>query len=175
MSSSFAGADTTAISLRSILYYLMRSPNTYARLVAEIDEATAAGTLSDPITYGEAIKLPYLNAVIKEAMRMHPGVGLTLPREIPAGGAEISGFYFPEGYRVGVNAAVVHRDKSVFGLDADRYNPNRWIEGDATAMDKIMIPFGSGSRTCIGKNVSFISSPDYGAWLDKADGTSRSH
>ena len=132
----------------------MREPAAYEMLTAEIDAAVANGTLSIPVAYAEAIKLPYLKACINEGMRLHQSVGLTMPRLVPAGGTTISGIYIPEGYRVGVNGAVVQYDTDVFGLDADRFNPNRWIEGDAVRMDKIMIQFGAGSRTCIGKNVS---------------------
>ena len=159
--SSFAGADTTAIAINSILYHLMRDPASYEKLTAEIDAAVADGTLSMPATYAEAVKLPYLRACINEGMRLHPSVGLTMPRLIPAGGATISGFHFPAGYRVGVNGAVVHYDKDVFGLDADNFNPDRWIEGNTVRMDKTMIQFGAGPRTCIGKNVSACLCVDF--------------
>lgn len=132
----------------------MRNPTAYEKLTAEVDAAVADGTLSIPVAYAEAVKLPYLKACINEGMRLHPSVGLTMPRFVPAGGAIVSGFRFPEGYRVGVNGAVVQRNKEVFGPDADNFNPDRWIEGDAVRMDKTMIQFGAGPRTCIGKNVS---------------------
>ena len=151
---SFAGADTTAIAINSILYHLMRNPTAYEKLTAEVDAAVADGTLSIPVAYAEAVKLPFLKACINEGMRLHPSVGLTMPRLVPAGGASISGFHFPGGYRVGVNGAVVQYDKDVFGPDAEKFNPDRWIEGDAVRMDKTMIQFGAGPRTCIGKNVS---------------------
>ena len=151
---SFAGADTTAIAINSILYHLMRNPAAYKKLTAEIDAAVADGRLFMPVPYAEAVKLPYLKACINEGMRLHPSVGLTMPRLVPPGGAIISGFNFPEGYHIGVNGAVVHYDKDVFGPDADYFNPDRWIEGDAVRMEKTMIQFGAGPRTCIGKNVS---------------------
>lgn len=132
----------------------MRNPAAYEKLTAEIDEAIADGVLSIPVAYVEAVKLPYLKACINEGMRLHPSVGLTMPRVVPAGGATISGFQFPEGYRVGINGAVVHYDNDVFGPDAENFNPDRWIEGNAVRMDKTMITFGAGARTCIGKNVS---------------------
>lgn len=135
----------------------MRKPAAYSKLTAEIDEAVRNGTLSIPIAYAEAIKLPYLKACINEGMRLHPSVGLTMPRLVPAGGATISGFHFPEGYRVGVNGAVVQYDKDVFGPDADDFNPDRWTEGDASRMERTMVVFGAGPRTCIGKNVSNCS------------------
>lgn len=135
----------------------MRKPAVYSKLTAEIDAAVKNGTLSIPIAYAEAIKLPYLKACINEGMRLHPSVGLTMPRLVPAGGATISGFYFPEGYRVGVNGAVVQYDKDVFGPDADEFNPDRWTEGETLRMERAMVVFGAGPRTCIGKNVSNCS------------------
>lgn len=132
----------------------MRNPVAYGKLTAEVDGAVASGTLSIPVVYADAIKLPYLKACISEGMRLHPSVGLTMPRLVPAGGATISGFPFPAGYRVGINGAVVQYDHDVFGPDAESFNPDRWIEGDAARMDRTMIQFGAGPRTCVGKNVS---------------------
>lgn len=152
---SFAGSDTTAIAIRSIFYHLMQRPECMQKLVAEIDEFTAQGLLSEPhIRYNEAIKMPYLVACCKEGMRLHPSVGLGMPRHVPAGGVTISGRYFPAGSRVSINAAVFHYDESIFGPDAAEFNPDRWIKGDASLMDRHMLHFGGGSRTCIGKNVS---------------------
>ena len=139
--------------MNSILYHLMRSPAAYDKLTAEVDAAAADGALSIPVAYAEAIKLPYLKASITEGMCLHPSVGLTMPRFVPAGGAKISGVDFPGGYRVGINGAVVHYDREVFGCDADTFNPDRWIEGDAVQMNKAMLHFGAGPHTCIGKNV----------------------
>lgn len=103
----------------------MRNPAAYEKLTAEVDAAVTNGTLSIPVAYAEAIKLPYLKACINEGIRLHPSVGLTMPRIVPAGGATISGFYLPEGYRIGINGAVMQYDKDVFGSDADDFNPDR--------------------------------------------------
>ena len=149
-----AGIDTTSIAITSMLYYLMLNQNAYRRLTAEIDEAVEQGKVSIPISYANSIKLPYLKACINEGMRLHPSIALTMPREVPEGGATICGIFFPEGYRIGINPAVIQYDKAVFGPDADCFNPDRWLHGDIVAMDKAMLHFGAGTRTCIGKNVS---------------------
>lgn len=78
------------------------------------------------------------------------------PRVVPAGGATISGQYIPAGYHIGMNPCILHLDQSVFGPDAEEYNPSRWIEGDATNMDRYFFTFGGGARTCIGRNVSGV-------------------
>jgi cytochrome P450 len=134
----------------------MKTPKSYEKLTTEVDTAVAQGTLSMPVIYSEAIKLPYLKACVSEGMRLHPSVGLTMPRLVPAGGTIISNFNIPAGYRVGINPAVIHYDKDVFGSDAESFNPDRWIHGDAIQMEKTLVQFGAGPRTCIGKNVSII-------------------
>lgn len=153
--SSFAGSDTTAISLRATFYYLMKNPEIMKQVQQEIDQAAAAGRLSHPVQYAEASKLPLLCACIKEALRLFPSVQLSMPRHVPKGGLEIAGTYIPEGWRVGMNGAVIHYDKTIFGEDADQYRPARWLEEGAAHMDKYMLHFGAGTRTCIGKNVRF--------------------
>jgi hypothetical protein len=150
---SFAGSDTTAIAMRSVFYHLMKSPEVYAELIKEIDDATSSGKLSTPPTFREASDLPFLCATIKEAMRMHPSVGLTMPRITPAGGLEVAGTHIPAGYSIGMNAAVVGYDEDVYGPDAHTFQPKKWLGENAAAMKKHNLIFGAGTRTCIGKNV----------------------
>ncbi|OAL17876.1 hypothetical protein AYO22_11220 [Fonsecaea multimorphosa] len=133
-----AGSDTTAVAMRSAFYHVMKDEAIYARLQAEIDEADKQGRLSNPVTFNEAMQMPYLVAVCKEAMRVFPSVGMTLPRHVPASGRLICGQFFPEGVKVGVNAFVVHRDQGVFGYDAESFNPDRWFRPEAKDMDRYM-------------------------------------
>jgi hypothetical protein len=67
------------------------------KLRQELDEATAGCKISDPITFQEAQTLPYLQATIKEGLRIHPATGFTMPRVVPKGGREMMGRFFPEG------------------------------------------------------------------------------
>ena len=92
-----AGSDTTAISLNSALYHIFTIPDVLTRLRKEIDGMAQAGTISDPVTFQEAQKMPFLQAVISEALRVHPAVGVSLAREVPEGGAHIEGHFFPQG------------------------------------------------------------------------------
>lgn len=159
-----AGSDTTAISLRTIFYLLAKSPNVYSKLQAEIDAADHAGLLSPVITYAESqAHIPYLALVVKEALRYHPAVSLTLERIVPEGGLQIGEQYIPNNTIVGMNAWVLHRDKSVFGEDADDFRPERWEVSDngvaneqLKRMEKSFFAFGHGARTCIGKNISLM-------------------
>jgi cytochrome P450 len=92
-----AGSDTTSITLNAILYYLCKNPVAMERLREELDGASKEGRISDPITFKEAQELPYLQAVTKEGLRIHPATGFTMPRTVPKGGKEIMGRYFPSG------------------------------------------------------------------------------
>lgn len=152
----FAGSDTTAIGFRAVFYSLMKNPMVYAELMRELDTARQERKLSFPVTYAEASKLPYLGACVKEALRVHTGVQLTMARIVPEGGMDLGGTFIPAGYRVGMNGAVIHYDTSIFGEDAAEYRPGRWLEDPERAkkMDKYMLHFGAGTRTCIGKNIS---------------------
>lgn len=85
------------MATRSIFYHVLRDQHVYDKLQAEIDEAEQQGRLSDPITFNEAMQLPYLVAVCKEGMRVFPSVGMTLPRYVPEGGRMICGRFFPQG------------------------------------------------------------------------------
>ncbi|KAF5019801.1 hypothetical protein F66182_8170 [Fusarium sp. NRRL 66182] len=154
-----AGSDTTAISLSAILYYLLKNPWCLDKLRLEINDLTARGELSKSPTFGESQQMPYLQAVIKEALRLHPATGLPLERVVPEGGATICGKFFPEGTIVGINSWVAHRNTQVFGHDADAFNPDRWLVEDKdriSAMNRYWMPFGLGSRTCIGRHVSML-------------------
>jgi cytochrome P450 len=155
-----AGSDTTAVTLSALFYYLLKHPPSYQRLQEEIDAASATGLIDDPITFRQALNLPYLQAVIKEALRLHPATGLGLQRCVPATGALLCGRMFPGGTTVGINAWVAHRNASIYGLDADKWRPERWLEieadGRGAEVEQYFFAFGMGSRTCLGKNVSLL-------------------
>jgi cytochrome P450 len=155
-----AGSDTTAITLSSIFYHLMKYPRTYHRLQEEIDSAAREGKISDPVTFKEAMELPYLQAVVKEALRIHSATGLPMQRLVPAEGTTIAGRFIPGRSTVGINAWVAHRNESVYGKDADEWRPERWLEieeqGRGGEVEKYFFAFGMGSRTCIGKNISLL-------------------
>ncbi|PVH68975.1 cytochrome P450 [Cadophora sp. DSE1049] len=190
-----AGADTTAISLRACFYYLIKNPRCYDKLVAEILDAERNGLLSKSVSYDECLRLPYLQAVMREAMRTHLGVGFPLERSVPQEGAIICGARLPPATNVSVTAPVVHFDKEVYGEDATIFRPERWIKASPEQlklMDRSFFTFGHGSRTCLGRNISIMemgkfipqvlrqfdiewASPDpewnvYTAWFSKQSG-----
>lgn len=155
-SNIFAGSDTTAISIRAILYYLLKNPQYQRRLVEEIDSMRSQGKLSDPVSLAQADDMPYLQAVMYEALRMHPAVGMSLPRVTPEGGVQIAGKYLPAGTVVGANPWVIHRNREVFGEDVESFRPDRWLKQDVGDMHRFFFAFGSGARMCLGRNISWM-------------------
>jgi hypothetical protein len=172
-----AGSDTTAISLRAVFYFIVQNPAVYKKLQREIDNADKASKLSDYVTYAQCLELPYLQVVMKEAMRCHPGVSMPLERFVPEGGAAFCGYKLPAGTNVGINPAVIHHDEAIYGEDAAEFRPERWTESSAEkvkVMDRHLLTvsrlvladgdialliasqFGAGVRTCIGKNISIM-------------------
>lgn len=67
------------------------------QLRAEIDGMIDAGEITENITFSDTQKMPYLQAVIKEGLRLHPAAGLPLQRVVPKEGVELAGQFFPEG------------------------------------------------------------------------------
>lgn len=118
-----------------MFYYLCKNPRCYNLVKDEIEKMDKDGDLSEIVTFAEANRMPYLQACMKEAMRMHPAVGQLLERLVPDEGFEITpGVHLPPGTIVGINPWLPARDKSVYGQDAAAFRPERWLEADAEAL-----------------------------------------
>jgi cytochrome P450 len=120
--------------MRTVWYNLLAHPKTLERLREELlAEASKkeGGSLSQPFpAWKEICDLPYLDACINEAVRLHPPFCLPLERVVPAGGMAIGGTYFPEGTVVGMSPWVVNRHRPTFGEDANDWRPERWLGPD---------------------------------------------
>ncbi|KAI0336705.1 cytochrome P450 monooxygenase pc-bph [Cubamyces sp. BRFM 1775] len=148
-----AGSDTTSNSSCAITYYLAKHQRVQEKLQKELDEELAG--VDAPIVDFEQVKrLPYLEAVINETLRIHSTSGIGLPRLVPAGGLEVCGKWFPEGTILSVPSYTIHRDKAVWGEDADEFRPERWFEQDKNAIQKTFNPFSFGPRSCVGRNLA---------------------
>ncbi|KAK7883698.1 hypothetical protein LTR67_010987 [Exophiala xenobiotica] len=161
-----AGSDTIASTLRAIFYHLLKNPGSLAQLVEELDSAAKQGKISRPSpTWTETQQnLPYLCAVIKEGMRMNPALSLPLERVVSKDGLILqhedgTQAYFPPGTIIGINPWVFHRCTHVFGPDAERWNPSRWLsekEKETKSMEHSTLSFGAGKRSCLGKNIALL-------------------
>lgn len=148
-----AGSDTTSNSSCALLYHAVRTPHVIPKLRKELDEAIPKDVLVP--TYDQIKSLPYLQAVLNEALRYHSTSGIGLPRQIPddSAGVEIRGHFFPPGTVLSVPTYSVHHSHEIWGPDADEFRPERW--DNATERQKnAFIPFSYGPRACIGRNVA---------------------
>ncbi|OHW98989.1 benzoate 4-monooxygenase cytochrome p450 [Colletotrichum incanum] len=155
-----AGSDTSATAIRSTMLFLITNPHVYARLQAGIDTGIKEGRISSPITDEEARKFDYLQAVIKEGLRLWPPATGLLPK-VSEQDEFICGIHIPAGTNVAWAPWTVMRSKEVFGQDADLFRPERWLRISAEkyrAMDQqVMMDFASGSRwECLGKRIAMI-------------------
>ncbi|KAI0070810.1 cytochrome P450 monooxygenase [Panus rudis PR-1116 ss-1] len=158
-----AGSDTTSNSTCALTYYLAKYPEYQKRLQKELDEVLGPADSSLDDSLGvcddlfERVKhLPYLEAVVNETLRLHTTVGIGLPRVVPEEGLTIFGETFTPGTIVSVPTYTVHHDKSVWGEDADIYNPDRWFQRDKASMKKAFVPFSVGPRACVGRNLGLM-------------------
>jgi len=144
-----AGNETVATALQAFVYYMIRHPNAWARARAEIDAAKLESVGGRVIGFNDAQRLPFLQACIKEALRIFGPASMGLPRVVGEGGLAIGGRTIPKGATVSVNIWVIHHSKEIWGEDAREFNPDRWLAGDAAKLDKYFIPVSiSGTSLC---------------------------
>ena len=167
-----AGSDTTATAIRATMLYLMTHHRVYKILQAEIDATVASSQASTTfdIVSDETLKgLPYLQAVVREGLRMHPPITDVVPKKVPVGGDvfTIDGkeYFFPGGTNISYNAWGLHHDKKIFGEDADCFRPERWLlddhddthRGSLNAMIRTSeMVFGYGKYQCLGKPIAWL-------------------
>ncbi|KAG6830124.1 hypothetical protein H0H87_009094 [Tephrocybe sp. NHM501043] len=163
MGHMIAGSDTTSNSLSYFFWELSRRADIMKKLQAELDEALPDAAVIPDISALQ--ELPYLNAFIKEGLRLYSAAPSTLERVVPAstskngvsdGLFDLMGYGVPAGTIVATQAWSMHRDVSVFA-SPETFLPDRWLETTNSPetlarMNYHMIPFGTGSRVCGGQS-----------------------
>lgn len=159
-----AGGDTTAACMRAVIYYLAKSPAARQQLFAELDGAS----LSTPAQWKDIRNLPYLDAVIRETLRVNPGISLMFERVVPDEGFTLpDGRFVPGGTIVGINPSVTNRDGGIFGEDVHSFRPERWLQADSESPEAFSnrsrrmretcdFIFGAGGRICLGRNMALL-------------------
>lgn len=146
-----AGIDTTGDTLCFLMHELSLPHNAprMARLTEEL-HCSQAGT--DNNAAPKLDTLPYLDAVISEALRLWAPGTLPLPRYVPVGGSTLDGYFVPGGTVVSCQSYTIHRyDQKVFA-NPEAFMPERWLaNGDAAERKRHMFAFGMGPHLCIGK------------------------
>ncbi|KAH7323306.1 cytochrome P450 [Rhizoctonia solani] len=165
----FAGHETTSTAVSRILDVLAQRPDIQVRLREELRQYFEANP--DETHHDALLELPYLDGIVREALRLHPPVAvisricdedtvlpLDFPVDTPSG--KITGIPIKRGARIVMSNAFFNRNKSIWGERADEFLPERWI---GSKLDEVtqpgsrlpgvyssMMTFGSGSYACIG-------------------------
>lgn len=149
--------------MKAIVYHVLKNPSVKAKLIAELFTAN----LSFPAAYKSLDHLPYLHACISEGLRCHPVVGHIFERVVPAGGLKLpDGTLLPPGTIVGANPWIIHTNASIYGENADKFVPERWLRGPdenqlafearVRKMKDADLSFGGGNRICLGRPLAMV-------------------
>jgi cytochrome P450 len=141
MTLMFAGHETTATAMAWGLYWIHRNPQIKAQLLAEIAEL---GKKPDPM---EIFKLPYLNAVCQETLRIYPVGMLTFPRIVKEP-MELLGYSLEPGQILTGCIYLTHHREDIYP-EAKQFKPERFLEKQYSPSE--FITFGGGARRCIGE------------------------
>ena len=145
-----AGYETTALALSWLWYLLGENPRTELCLHEELDQGLG-GHLP---TLENLERLPYLDGVIKETLRLYPPAYVLGRTAIEPFG--IGAYFFPEETTVLMSQWVVHRDRRFF-TDPHVFRPERWLDGLAERLPTFAyFPFGGGPRRCIGQGFALM-------------------
>lgn len=155
-----AGSDTTAATLSNTFFYLLTNPDAFTRLRQELDENVPQDVeLASSSTLG---KLPYLNAVLNEAMRLQPAVPNGVQRLPPPGSGPVTvdNIVVPPGTTVQIPSYSIHRDPRYF-TNPNAFYPERWIQEEKKPEGfnhnaNAWLPFSYGPTACIGKQLAYI-------------------
>ncbi|KAL9292048.1 putative cytochrome P450 [Arabidopsis thaliana] len=153
----FASTDTFVQTTQWTVAEIINNPNVLERLRGEIDSVVGKARL---IQETDLPNLPYLQAVVKEGLRLHPPGPLFA--RFSQEGCRIGGFYVPEKTTLMINACAVMRDSDSWE-DPDEFKPERFLASSRSEQEKERreqaikyIAFGSGRRSCPGENLAYI-------------------
>jgi len=161
-----AGSDTTASSITATLYLIGKNLRVQKNVLRELDAVFGNGV---PIAYDDLERLPYLNACIKEAMRMYPAVDLIIRHS--GKDAIVKGlqgeYLIPKSSVVLISPYALGRDTAQWGDDVDKFRPERFLELQASSKGSkprypkhscAWLPFGGGPHGCLGGKLAMMES-----------------
>ncbi|KAL4314801.1 geraniol 8-hydroxylase [Arachis ipaensis] len=143
-----AGTDTTSYSLEWAMAELIHNPDIMSKAKKEVEEAVGIG---NPVTESDIATLPYLQAIIKETLRLHPPAPLLLPRKAKVSVELINGYTIPKGANIMINVFAIGRHQETWE-NPTLFSPDRFMgtNVDVKGKDFQLTPFGSGRRICPG-------------------------
>ncbi|KAJ3126343.1 hypothetical protein HK098_007607 [Nowakowskiella sp. JEL0407] len=154
----FAGHETTANTLAWAVMEIAQHPDCMAKLKKEISDNLAA---SEEPTYDKLTSFRYLDAFIKETLRLHPVVifvGKTSQTDNVLSNSENLKIRIPPKTRMVLSIQMLHTNKKYWGESAAEFNPERWIpaNGEFIPVPGSYIPFSDGNMNCIGQKLALV-------------------
>ncbi|KAL4880325.1 cytochrome P450 [Aspergillus karnatakaensis] len=140
-----AGFHTTSHAICAAIWLVLSHPETHAELTNELRSAFAS---PEDVSLEILQKLPWLNSVITETLRIYPPVPLGGPRVSP--GAYVDGVYVPAGVEICTSLYALHHNPEYFH-EPSQFRPQRWINPVSMDKKEAVQPFLLGSRSCIAK------------------------
>jgi len=167
-----AGSDTTTSAAIHALYRLARHPHLQTMLLSSITESLGPEALKEPLTAAQVARLPYLEALVTEVLRLHPSAVTGLPRVVPSQGLALEdGTLIPPRTQVSSPVYSLHRDPRNFPSPLD-FLPERWLPKATTAGcpdgaqpkpkpelvkdRRAFLAFGTGPYGCPGKKMAYV-------------------
>ncbi|KAM5569081.1 cytochrome P450 78A7 [Rosa sericea] len=155
----FRGTDTTALLTEWVMAELILNPKTQDKLYKEIHSLVGERSVTD----ADVARLPYLQAVVKETLRVHPPGPLLSWARLSTSDVQLSnGMVIPAGTTAMVNMWAIGQNPEVW-VEAHVFKPERFVvsEGgadvDVRGRDLRLAPFGAGRRVCPGKNLGLVT------------------
>ena len=150
----FAGVDTTSNTMQWVLYMMAKNPDKQKILRHEVLSVLGDSTIATPETLSQ---MPYLKAWLRETLRLYPVLS-AIPRK-PKEDLILGGYHIPGGSaQIEFLTYYMGRDESIFE-DAEAFKPERWLRNKDTAFTEAAeaftsIPFGFGTRMCLGRRIA---------------------
>ncbi|KAL9609843.1 MAG: hypothetical protein Q9167_005410 [Letrouitia subvulpina] len=148
-----SGTITTAGTMGFLCYYIMANPEIRKRLAEELKDVMQGYPAIKP-TWAQLERVPYLQAIIKEGLRLSFGTMHRRPRVSPNQDLRFQDWVIPAGTPVGMSAYFMHRDPTIFPRPME-FLPERWLSNVTPAMERNYVPFSRGSRYCLGMNLAY--------------------
>ncbi|XP_039117668.1 cytochrome P450 81Q32-like [Dioscorea cayenensis subsp. rotundata] len=143
-----AGTETSSVTMEWAMSFLLNNIETLKKVRAEIDLNIEQGSILEE---GDLHKLPYLQAVVTETLRLKSSAPLLLPHE-SSQDCTVGGFHIPKGTMLLVNAWKIHRDPEIWE-EPNKFKPERFLNNEGKEKWKTMA-FGLGRRRCPGEGLA---------------------
>ncbi|KAJ8112514.1 hypothetical protein ONZ43_g5377 [Nemania bipapillata] len=166
----FAGHDTTSTTIIWTIYELSRTPHAMKSVRDELDDIFGPEGAPDSLSIHERLLAPggdalihrmsYISAALKEVLRLHSPAGSVRAPSMKEGfvvSTSQGDYNLNNETFVYLNHYLIHRDKAVYGDDAELFNPERWLQPMGNNIPtSAWRPFERGPRNCIGQELATI-------------------